>query len=87
MLKSLTQDSGTVRRLVALALGIIVPFLNKFLVAKFGVSISELEVAALEGAVVAFIMGSNIKEAARIKAEAASASITTVPDAVKELSK
>lgn len=75
------MDEATIRRLVAMALGVAVPLLNS----KLGLNIDDVGIGAIASVVVSYIVGSNVKHMAEIKAAAASDAVKTVDDAAAQL--
>ena len=75
------MDEATIRRLVAMGLAVLVPFAEKLLKAE----IDPQVLVALEAAIAAYILGSNYKQAAVVKAETAAANVKTVEDAAAVL--
>lgn len=65
------MEEATIRRLVAMVLGIAIPALNS----KLGLNIDDVGIGAIATVITGYIVGSNVKHAAEIKASAAAASV------------
>lgn len=75
------MDEATIRRLVAMVLGVAVPVLNS----KLGLNIDDVGIGAIASVIVSYIVGSNVKHAAEIKAQAAAAAVDSTDKAAEVL--
>lgn len=75
------MDEATIRRLVAMALGVAVPLLNS----KLGLNIDDVGIGAIASVIVSYIVGSNVKHMAEIKSKAAADAVTDAGKAAEVL--
>lgn len=75
------MDEATIRRLVAMVLGVAVPVLNS----KLGLNIDDVGIGAIASVIVSYIVGSNVKAMADSKAKAAAGAVDSPEKAAEVL--